>query len=201
MSLTICSCYLRLKNFVGSAFSSAELVYESRKSMVNSGDSLYIARPARVVASQGAVLQDLLFISNTPNPISPLSIAYTSGGTAGFEVVTVIDGALSVQIDSGVSTATQVKAAILASAPAVLLFAVLLVGTGTTPQVTGSVSSLTDEYALLTLPDTITDSQLGVFTLNWDDAGKTSGQIVFDPITIPNQLTLDLSTVLTVSRG
>lgn len=53
----------------------------------------------------------------------------------------------------------------------------------------------------LSLAETTSDSQLIVFTLIWDDAGKNSGQIIFDPIQIPNQASLDLSTLLTVARG
>lgn len=53
----------------------------------------------------------------------------------------------------------------------------------------------------LILVETTTDSQQVVFTLNWDDAGKASGSIIFDPILIPNSASVDLSTLLTVSRG
>lgn len=53
----------------------------------------------------------------------------------------------------------------------------------------------------LILAETTTDSQNVIFTINWDDAGKNSGSIIFDPVMIPNQSTLDLSTILTVSRG
>lgn len=53
----------------------------------------------------------------------------------------------------------------------------------------------------LALSETTTDSQQVIFTLNWDEAGKSSGSIVFDPVMIPNQASLDLSTILTVSRG
>jgi hypothetical protein len=59
------------------------------------------------------VLQDLTFTSilagTTANVVT---IEYTGGGTAGSEVVTGAFPAFSVQIDSGVSTATQVKAAL-----------------------------------------------------------------------------------------
>lgn len=53
----------------------------------------------------------------------------------------------------------------------------------------------------LILSETTTNSQLVTFYINWDDAGKNAGQVVFDPILIPNQSSLDLSTVLTVSKG
>lgn len=50
-----------------------------------------------------------------------ISVALVAGGTAGAEVVTVTDKAISVQIESGVSTRTQVKTALDASAAAVAL--------------------------------------------------------------------------------
>ena len=53
----------------------------------------------------------------------------------------------------------------------------------------------------LVLVQTTTDSQEGVFTLNWDVAGASSGSVIFDPVEIPNTSSLDLSTILTVSRG
>ena len=53
----------------------------------------------------------------------------------------------------------------------------------------------------LALSETTTDNQLVTFTLNWDDAGKNAGSVIFDPVLIPNQASVDLSTLLTVSRG
>lgn len=53
----------------------------------------------------------------------------------------------------------------------------------------------------MALSETTTNNQQVVFTLNWDDAGKNSGSILFDPIKIPNQSSVDLSTILTVARG
>lgn len=50
-----------------------------------------------------------------------ISIEYTSGATAGNEVVTVTVKKISVQIESGVSTQLQIKTKILASAAAMLL--------------------------------------------------------------------------------
>lgn len=50
-----------------------------------------------------------------------ISIAFTGGGTAGAEVVSVSGNAISVQIESGVSTVTQVRTAINASGAAAAL--------------------------------------------------------------------------------
>lgn len=108
-ALTICTCTLNIKDQLGNAFSTAELVVEPRRSQVHSGDAVYISRPQRVTAIAGV--------------------------------------------------------------------------------------------CTLALSETTTDNQEVIFTLNYDDAGKNSGSIVFDPIKIPNAATLDLSTILTVSRG
>lgn len=62
----------------------------------------------------------------------------------------------------------------------------------------------------LALVETTSASQQVVFTLNYDTGtlattiyslGGNFGTIVFDPIMIPNQASLDLSTVLTIARG
>lgn len=50
-----------------------------------------------------------------------ISITYTGGATAGNEVVSVVDKAISVQIESGVSTQLQIKTKVLLSAAAMLL--------------------------------------------------------------------------------
>lgn len=50
------------------------------------------------------------------------------------------------------------------------------------------------------LSETTTNNQQVVFTLNWQD-GSNYNSIIFDPIKIPNAASVDLSTLLTVSRG
>jgi len=109
-ALTLCTCTLLIKDLLGLKFTTAELVCEPRKSIVHSGDAIYLIRPERATADV-----------------------------------------------NGLCT--------------------------------------------MILSETTTNSQLVVFTLNWDDAGKNSGQVVFDPCYIPNQASLDLSTLLTVSKG
>lgn len=198
MALTICSSYLRLKDMLGAAYSTAELTFELRKSMINSGDSLYLAKQKRQTVMPGKVIQDILYVSK--DSTVSVTVAYTAGGTAGAEVVTVTSGAISVQIQTAVSTATQVKAAILASAAASALVYAVISGTAATAQVTASAASLSDEYFLMALSETTTDANQGIFTINWND-GSNYNSIIFDPILIPNQSAVDLSTILTISRG
>lgn len=95
-------------------------------------------------ATKGAkVIQDLTFTSVFPGLQSnAITIEYTGTGTAGAEVVAVFGGAISVGIQSGVSTAAQVLAALLASSEAMSLVAVVLSGNGATAQVTAAATHL-----------------------------------------------------------
>lgn len=89
------------------------------------------------------IVQDLTYLADTSGFAgNDISIAYTGGGTAGAEVVTVVGSAISVQIQSGVSTATQVKTAVDASVAASALISVSVSGLGITPQVTAAAASL-----------------------------------------------------------
>lgn len=108
MALTICTCTLTVKDMLGVAYSTAELVWEPRKSVVSSGTGVYVNKPQRALATAGV--------------------------------------------------------------------------------------------CTLALAETTTDAQLGVFRLIWSD-GTNYGEVVFDPIQIPNSASVDLSTILTVSRG
>ncbi len=67
-----------------------------------------------------------------------ISIAFTAGATAGAEVVTVTGNAISVQIETGVSTVTQVRTAINASAAA----AALVAAVGTSASTVATASAL-----------------------------------------------------------
>lgn len=201
MSLTICNCLLRVKDQLGNGFPGAELVFNTRKSQVNSADSVYVGRPEYNTAAPGIKIQDITYVSKSVSPLTPITITYTTGGTAGSEVVTVIGSDISIQIEDTVSTAAQILTAIGLSAPAVALVYSILSGSGVAAETIVSITTLSDDYFYLALAETTTNSQLCVFELNWDDPGKNSGSIIFDPIQIPNQAFLDLSTSLTISRG
>lgn len=93
--------------------------------------------------NSSVVIQDLTYTAALPGTAyDAVTIAYTAGGTAGSEVVTVLGTAISVQIDSGVSTATQVKAAIDGSLSALALVSVAISGTAGNAQVTVAATNL-----------------------------------------------------------
>ncbi len=89
------------------------------------------------------VLQDLTYTADAVSESGNLiSVAYTSGGTAGSEVVSVTGNAISVQIQSGTSTASQIKTRVDLSAAASALISVAVSGTGSDAQVTASAEFL-----------------------------------------------------------
>jgi hypothetical protein len=89
------------------------------------------------------VFQDITYTSVAlGGPGNLANITYTSGGVAGAEVVTVYGNSIRVQIASGVSTATQVLAAINASPGALNVVSALITGTPANPQTAAGPTSL-----------------------------------------------------------
>lgn len=96
-----------------------------------------------IEVSATRVIQDLTYQSLLFGVLgNAITIAYTGGGLAGSEVVTVLSNAISVQIQNSVSTATQIRTALLASAPAMALISVVVSGTGSTAQTTVGATAL-----------------------------------------------------------
>lgn len=86
--------------------------------------------PITSAAHATGTLQDLTFTAAaTGTGGNAITVAYTAGATAGSEVVSVTGNAISVQIATGSSTATQVKAALDASSPAAALISTAISGT------------------------------------------------------------------------
>lgn len=95
-------------------------------------------------ASAAVVLQDLTYTAAATGVAGNLiTVTYTTGATAGAEVVTVVGNAITIQIQSGVSTATQIHTAFNASSPATTLATNTVSGTGATAQVTTNASPMT----------------------------------------------------------
>lgn len=102
-----------------------------------------------------------------------ITVTLTSGGTAGAEVVTVSGYAISVQIQSGVSTRTQVKAALDASAAAAALIDTSVTSGATAATaaaavtLTGGVDGVSTSYAPGTY--SITRTGVGEYTIVFND--------------------------------
>jgi hypothetical protein len=125
-----------------------------------------------------------------------ISIAYTGGGTAGSEVVTVVGNAISVQIQSGTSTATQIKTAVDASVAASALISVAISGSGAATQVTASALFLATGYgdftsvrftseSLSATPETTESKQIRIDRMS-------SGQVVTG-LTVEGSLSFELA--------
>lgn len=103
-----------------------------------------------------------------------ITLTYTTGGTAGAEVVTVSGNAISVQLESGVSTITQVRTALNASTPAAALAA--FTGTSATTVAAAAASSFSggddSDFTLvqgLGQSIALTQTGTGAFTLTLPD--------------------------------
>lgn len=108
-----------------------------------SGQSLLAQALTGVAVAASKVIQDLTYTADTAGSAGNLiTIAYTTGATAGAEVVTVSGSAISVQISTGVSTATEIKTAVDASVAASALIAVAISGTGGNAQVAAAAANL-----------------------------------------------------------
>lgn len=81
--------------------------------MTNAAPAFTALSGGTAAVAASIILQDLTFASNlTGIAHNGDSITYTTGATAGSEVVSGTATAMSVQIQNGVSTATQIKAAV-----------------------------------------------------------------------------------------
>lgn len=122
-----------------------------------------------VGAFAARVTQGITITANTMGSLgNSITIAFTGGGTAGSEVVTVSTYAISVQIQSGVSTITQVRAAINASGAAAAL--VTAVGTSASTVATASALALqngddTDFTVVGMSGCTVTQTGTGIFLI------------------------------------
>jgi hypothetical protein len=105
-----------------------------------SSDEETIKIQSRTLVTKAAVkasivIQDLTFTADVAgNAGNSISVVFTSGGTAGSEGVTVASNKITVQIQVGVSTATQIKAAIDGNVGAAAKVDTTISGTGANHQ-------------------------------------------------------------------
>lgn len=87
-------------------------------------------------------LQSIIF-QTKQDVVGTVTVAYTGGGSAGSEVVTVVGNAISVQIQDTVSTASQIRNKLEASPQAMALVNIKIVsGQSSTPQGVFGTTSL-----------------------------------------------------------
>lgn len=131
------------------------------------GGTNAIVSPAKATLVNQGVTLTALVAGSAGNSIT---YAVTGGGTAGAEVVTVVGSAISIQIESGVSTVTQVRTALNAFPAASLL--ILATGTSAvavtapvsvTPLAGGTDGSVTNDCG--NLVTSIVRSGVGQYTL------------------------------------
>lgn len=108
------------------------------------------------------VIQDITYTALAVSGASPVSIAYTPGGTAGHEVVTVNGNAITVQIENGISTATEIQTAVAAlPAAAALVYAEITGVSGASESTTTAPISITgDVLARIMEADNEIDTRL-----------------------------------------
>lgn len=116
--------------------SSANLVRLAYKK-----EATYGVLQAAIAAAK--VIQDLTYTAVKGGQSgNSITVAYTTGGTAGAEVVTVTGNAISIQIQSGTSTASQIRTAFNAVAAATALATCAVSGTGSTAQTSVGATAL-----------------------------------------------------------
>jgi hypothetical protein len=117
------------------------LIHSAAPSLATNVATLAFTVPAETAASQVKGGVTITAVANLGAAGNGITLTYTTGGTAGAEVVTVVDTDISVQIQSTVSTITQVRTAINASPAAAAL--VTATGTSGTAVSAATVTSCT----------------------------------------------------------
>lgn len=93
-------------------------------------------------AKSSLTIQDLFLEFKTVGDNNNISVQYVNDGTAGSETAALSGNTITVHIQSGVSTATQVRAALLANFTIGGAINVTITGTASNPQVTYSAHNL-----------------------------------------------------------
>lgn len=96
---------------------------------------------------RSVTIQDI-FYQNREDVTNVVTVQYLAGGTAGSENVTVIGTNIQVQIQNGVSTASQVRKAIENDPDANQLVTLKITGSGSNPQTTTGVITLASSTSI-----------------------------------------------------
>ncbi len=119
----------------------AGFVQTSAMTLATNAATLAFTVPTETAASKVTQGLTLTAVANLGASGNNITIAFTGGGTAGAEVVTVTGTAISVQIQSATSTVTQVRTAMQAAAACTAL--VTTTGTSASTVATAGAVSLT----------------------------------------------------------
>lgn len=120
-----------------------DLTYTARETGPSGNDISieYLAHTPAVAASK--IVQDLTYTADTPGAAgNDITVTYVDDGTAGAETVTVVGTDITVHMEAGVSTATQIKAAVDLEAPAAALVNVTISGVGGNTQTAQAETAL-----------------------------------------------------------
>jgi hypothetical protein len=104
-------------------------------SVAVNGRDILVTLDGDAAVKASKVIQDLTFEAVAAGVGgNSITIKYTAGGVKGSEVVGVVGNAITVTMADASSTAAEIRAALLLSAPAMLLVSVTVSGTGTDAQ-------------------------------------------------------------------
>ena len=128
---------IRIGSAISGTVSASRVVQDityTSKVIGTDGNAISIEYNKGVKAS--SIIQDITYTAvNYGIGGNSISIYYTDGATAGSEVVTVSMNAIVVKIKNNVSTATQIRNALLASAPAMAMVSTTITGIGSNAQI------------------------------------------------------------------
>lgn len=118
-------------------------------------------------ATSELTIQDIEYVWNSPGDNDAYSIEYVDDVTAGSEYVTIAGQSITVHMESGVSTATQVKAAWDANLSAVGAATATIIGVASNPQVAAAAANFTGG-------ENVGDVKAAIFTGNVQITGSLS---------------------------
>lgn len=143
----------------------------------NSITMQFLQYTAAVAASR--VIQDLTYTAVTAGTGgNSISVTYVGDGVAGSETVGVVGSAITVHMESTVSTATQIRTAVLASGAAAALVSVAVSGTGSNTQTSVGATSLTGGAAAIGLAGSeFVSVSTNTITVRLESGVSTSTQV------------------------
>lgn len=153
-------------------FTRSQFVYSTYGKPVMIAGRIDLVIPVQASLVNQGVTLTAVALGSAGNSVT---YAITAGATAGAEVVTVVGNAISIQIESGVSTVTQVRTALNASGAA----AALMTATGTSAAavtapvaataLSGGVDGVVDDYNFGSLVSSVTRTGVGVIEIVLSD--------------------------------